>query len=338
MPEQRQIHISTGIVFSTILILLALYFLYLILDIIALLFISVIIVSAMEPMINFFQKKKVPRSISVLGVYILIFAAIGIGISFLIPPIANEFQEFSKQIPEYFSQTGEIFNPVKDFMQRNNLDTGKVFENVNNNLANLTQNIFSTTVGFFSGFFSAIVVLSLTFYMAVEEDAISKFIRNVTPGKHQEYAVKLAERIKKKIGKWLLGQLFLMFIIFLLVWLGLALAGVPHALMLAVFAGIMEIIPYVGPIVAAVPGVILGFLVSPTVGFLALLVYLVSQQIENHIIVPQIMRKAVGLNPITVIVVLLIGAKLAGALGAILAIPVATAVSIFLGDLMGNKE
>ena len=120
--------------------------------------------------------------------------------------------------------------------------------------------------------------------------------------------------------------------------IGLAIVGVPYALILAIFAGIMEIIPYVGPIVSAVPGVVLGFLISPTLGFLALLVYLVSQQMENHVIVPQVMKKAVGLNPISVILALLIGARLGGAIGAILAIPVATGISLFINDLLEKRK
>jgi len=136
----------------------------------------------------------------------------------------------------------------------------------------------------------------------------------------------------------MLGQLFLMLIIFALDATGLYLIGVPYALILGIFAGVLEIIPYVGPIISAVPGVILGFLISPTVGFLAILVYLISQQLESNLIVPQVMKKAVGLNPVTTIVALLVGARLGGVLGAIISIPVATAISLFINDLMEKKN
>jgi predicted PurR-regulated permease PerM len=182
------------------------------------------------------------------------------------------------------------------------------------------------------------VVFSLAFYMSVEENGIKHFLVSVTPEKHKRYVASITDRIKDSMGKWLLGQLLLMLIIAVTVWLGLLLVGVPHALLLGVFAGIMEIIPYVGPIIGAVPGVILGFIASPTIGFFAILVYVATQQLENHVIVPQVMKKAVGLSPITVILVLLIGAKLAGAMGAILAVPIAAAVSIFVKDLRQGKE
>jgi predicted PurR-regulated permease PerM len=120
--------------------------------------------------------------------------------------------------------------------------------------------------------------------------------------------------------------------------IGLYLVGVPYALILAIFAGVMEIVPYIGPIISAVPGVILGFLISPTTGFLALLVYLIAQQLENNLIVPQVMKKAVGLNPVTTIIALLVGLRLGGVMGSILAIPVATAISLAVNDFIEKRK
>ncbi len=168
----------------------------------------------------------------------------------------------------------------------------------------------------------------------MEEDGIKKFIISIVPEKKKEYAASFADRIEKKIGKWMLGQLFLMLVIFILDFIGLYLVGVPYPLLLAIFAGILEVVPYVGPIISAVPGVILGFLVSPTVGFLALLVYLVAQQFESHVVIPLTMKKAIGLNPVITIVAILIGFKLAGVLGAVISVPAATAISLFVSDLM----
>ncbi|HPN96639.1 MAG TPA: AI-2E family transporter [Candidatus Moranbacteria bacterium] len=336
--EQRKIYISTGIIFRTILILLAVWFLYLILDVVSLIVISVIISSAIDPLVDLMKKKKIPRSIGVLVIYIVLFAFIGVAIYFIIPPIAEQSRELAQEFPVYYQRTLDFLGPIKTSLESSHIETGRIFGNLTDSLAGISGNIFSTTIGFFSGIISVIVVLSLTFYMAAEEDALKKFVISVTPKKHHTYAVDLAERIKSKIGKWLIGQLFLMIIVGTLSGFGLYLIGVPHALILGIFAGIMEIVPYIGPLVSAVPGVILGFIVSPTVGFLAILIYIIVQQIENHVVVPQVMKKAVGLSPITVIIVLMIGAKLGGALGAILSIPVATAAGLFIADIMGNND
>jgi predicted PurR-regulated permease PerM len=338
--EPKKIEISTGIIFRTILILLCLWFIYLVRDVLILLIISVIIVAAIEPAVDYLQKKKIPRSLSVLMIYILLFTLIGGGFSLLIPPIISQFQDFSQNYPQYSQKFRDSIDPIKSFIEINhiNITSEQIFSELGNGVANFTQNIFSKTIGVFSGFISIIVVLSLTFYMSVKEDAITHFISSITPENHRKYATSLTNRIKEKIGKWMLGQLLLMFLIAVFDFIGLSLIGVPYALILAIFAGIMEIVPYIGPIISAVPGVLLGFMISPTVGLLALVVYIIAQQFENHVIVPQVMKKAVGLNPIAVILALMIGAKLAGTLGAILAIPVATAVSLFLGDLMNSKK
>jgi predicted PurR-regulated permease PerM len=113
---------------------------------------------------------------------------------------------------------------------------------------------------------------------------------------------------------------------------------VPYALVLAIFGGVLEIIPYLGPIISAIPAIILGFFVSPLTGLLVLVFYILIQQLENHVMVPQIMKKAVGLNPIVVILVLLIGAKIGGTMGAILSIPVATVINVFLQDVFFKKK
>lgn len=164
------------------------------------------------------------------------------------------------------------------------------------------------------------------------------FVVAITPSKYHDYAVSSAEKIKVKIGRWMQGQLLLMLIIFALDFLALHFLNVPYALILAILGGLLEIVPYLGPIISAVPAVIFGFLVSPLTGILVLAVYIVIQQVEGHIITPQVMKKALGLNPIVVILALLVGAKIGGVLGAILSVPITTAMSVFVDDLVEKKK
>lgn len=338
--SDRQINISTGIVFRTILIILSLWFLYMVRDVIVLLFISVILVSAMEPAVDFLQRKKIPRSVSVLGLYLLLLVTIAVAFSFLIPPITDQFEQMTENFPQYSQEINNFLKPFNNFISVSHINLGaeQIIGELASGISSLTQNLFSKTIGVFSGLISIVIVFSLAFYMSVEERGIQKFVETVVPTKYKKYAVNLTERIKYKIGKWMLGQIALMFLIFILDFIGLYLVGVPYALVLAIFAGILEIIPYVGPIISAIPGIVLGFLISPTTGMLAALVYLLSQQLESNVITPQVMKKAVGLNPIIVILALLIGSKIGGILGAVLAIPVATAIGLFIKDLMENRE
>jgi predicted PurR-regulated permease PerM len=136
----------------------------------------------------------------------------------------------------------------------------------------------------------------------------------------------------------MLGQLLLMLIIFVFDFLALYFLKVPYALAIAIVSGLLEIVPYIGPIISATLATMVGFLISPIVGLLALAIFTAIQQIEGHIIVPQVMKKAVGLNPVVVILALLIGAKLAGAFGAVLAVPITAAASVFVKDLMDKNK
>ncbi len=340
MDEIRKIEISTSTIVKTILILLALVLLFMVRDIVMLLFIAVIIVAAIDPAVDWMQRKKIPRPVGTLIIYIIMLSLVVLAISFLIPPMAKQLHEFSGNIDKYYIGAESSLSNFGDVLQKQNIDISieRMANEIGNTIGSLPKNIFSTTVGVFSGALSFIVVLSMAFYMSVEEDGIKKFFVSVTPAKHKKYAASLTTRIEGKIGKWVVGQMMLMLIIFVLDYIGLTLIGMPYALVLAFLAGILEVVPYVGPIASAVPGIIVGFLISPVKGLLAMLVYFVAQQFETHVIVPQIMKKAVGLNPIATIVAILIGFKLAGVLGAIIAIPAATAISLFITDLIEREQ
>jgi len=338
--DKRQVEISSGTIFRAILIILSIVFLYLVRDVIALIFISILIVSAIDPAVDWMQKKKIPRPLGVSIVYLAMLAVISLSVSFLIPPLVEQFRDLSQKLPAYYQSVMILMHDLGITFANKDAASGAIqsFSGLSTEFSSLSSQIFSKTIGFFSGFISIIVILAMAFYMAVKEDGIKKFIISVTPEKHKEYAAHLTGRIKYKMGKWMQGQLILMVIIFIIDLIGLSVLNIPYALALAIFAGLMEIIPYVGPLISAIPGVILGFTISPFIGFLTIILYWVAQQFENYVIVPQIMKKAVGLNPITVIVALLIGVKLGGIFGAIVAVPVAAAVSVITEDLMQEKK
>ncbi len=338
--KKNQIEISTGTMLRAVFVILLVGILFFVRDIIVLLFLAVIVSSTIDPLVDMLERKKIWRVFSVSAIYLVSFFIISLAISFLIPPIVYQFNEFSQNIPHYYQKIQNSIEPINYFFQTKNIivDTQSIFNNLSGWLSRAPRNIFSTTVGVFSGLIAVISVLAMAFYMTLVKDGIKKTVVAVTPKKHQQHAANLTIRIKHQIGKWMQGQLVLMGIIFVLDFVGLSFIGIPYALILAVIAGILEIIPYVGPVLASVPGVILGFLISPTKGFLALLVYFIVQQAEGHMIVPLVMKKAVGLNPVAVIVALLVGAKLGGILGAVIAVPVATTIDIFVRDFFSREN
>jgi predicted PurR-regulated permease PerM len=208
---------------------------------------------------------------------------------------------------------------------------------IQNALAGLSHGFFQTASIIFGGAVSALLTLVISFYLAVEEKGIENFLRVIIPIEREEYSIGLWKRTQEKIGLWLQGQLLLAVVVGVLVYLGLSILQVPYAMTLAMLSAILEIIPIFGPIIAAVPGVIIAFSVSPSLGLIVVGLYLIIQQFENHLIYPLVVTKIVGIPPTIVIVALLVGAKLAGILGFLLAIPLTTVVVELFSDFEKRK-
>jgi predicted PurR-regulated permease PerM len=186
---------------------------------------------------------------------------------------------------------------------------------------------------------SLFLIIVLSFYLAVQDDGVANFLRIVTPVKSHVYVIGLWKRSQAKIGQWMQGQLLLGLIIGVLVYLGLMVLGISHALLLAFIAAFFELIPVFGPIISAIPAVLIALAASGiSEGLLVVGLYLVIHQFENHLLYPLVVKKIVGVSPILVILSLVIGAKLAGFLGAILAVPIAAALMELVDDIEKGKR
>lgn len=337
--SDKTISISTNTIFKIVVILLLLGFLYLIRDVLALIFISVILAAAFDPMVDWFQKFKIPRALSIIGIYVVAIFFVGWSIYLLAGPVSEQILNLSKNFPQFYS---EIQQAIGNTINLNNLFNQEV---INSSLADITKNIGKATSGIFNilgsvfgGIISLLVVLVITFYITVEENSIKKFVHSVTPVKHQPYVAKMIVDIQHRMGYWLRGQLLLSFIIFLLVYMGLLILGVKYALVLALVAGVFEIVPFIGPWAAAIPAVFLAFTQSPIKALMVAILYIVIQQIEAQFITPKIMGKATGLNPLIVLIAIMVGAKLGGVAGALLGVPVALAIAVYVESLIGDKQ
>jgi len=183
-----------------------------------------------------------------------------------------------------------------------------------------------------------VLIVVLSFYLAVQEDGVSNFLKVITPLKNEKYIISLWKRSQKKIGYWMQGQILLGLIVGVLLYLGLTILGVKNALLLSVFAAFFEIIPLFGPVIAAIPAVLLSFADGGlTAGLLVVGLYLIIQQFENHLIYPLVVKKVVGVSPIMVILALVIGYKLAGFLGVLLSVPIAAAITEYFRDVVEGK-
>jgi predicted PurR-regulated permease PerM len=274
-----------------------------------------------------------------------VFGSFASAVYLIVPPIVLEISELSNNLPMagqfrvYFAdKIAFLLSVFRDLSAVNLISYIRDnFETIGS-VQLATSGFFSTISGLLKGVLGFFLTLVITFYMVVEENAIKKIVWSLAPKKYQIYTMHLINRMQQKIGLWLLGQLILSLIIFLFVYAGLSILGVKYALVLALIAGFTESVPYLGPIFAAIPAVFLAFAQGGLILAVSVAVfYYIIQLTENNIIVPKLMQKVVGLNPIVSISVLMIGYSVAGIVGAILSIPVATAISVFIGDIFDHK-
>lgn len=337
------INISTKTILKVFGIVLVLIFLYVIKEVLAIVFVAWVLASAMNPLIDRLQRYKIPRFVSILSIYLVLICIIILVFVLLIPPLIEELTNLTKDLPNYYNTLLGVLDSYKKTGAEYGVasDMEKIFTAATEAVTNLSKGIYNVATSFIGGVATFFAILVIVFYMTMQEEGIKKFIQSITPAHYQPYIVQKINRIQSKLGSWLWGQIILMFFVGALTAIALQIIGVKYVLVLAIIAGLCEFIPIVGPIAAAIPAVLftlLDFSESPVKPLLVIIVYVVVQQIENQFLVPKIMHRSVGLNPIVIMITLLIGAQIGGIVGIMLAVPAATIISIFLEDFFNSKK
>lgn len=332
----QSIDISTSTIFRFILIVLGLVFLYLIRDVLFILFVAVIIAAAIDGPVDWLAKHKVRRVLGTAIIYILIFSLLTMFIYLVLPSLATQLKVLAENLPEILNRLGTGVAVIQQRIGYNNIQ--KIIQQLSGQISGAAGSVVGTAVNIFGGIFSAAVILVISVYLVIQDKDIKNFFAGVTSKKHQAYVASLTERIQAKLGAWLRGQLILMLIMGFLFYIGLVLLKVKFALTLALIGALFEIVPYIGPILAGIVAVVMSFAQSPLLALLVLLFYIVVHQLEGNIIAPQVMKRVVGLNPLIVIISMIIGGKLAGILGVVVAVPIAAAISVFLSDVFLREE
>lgn len=303
-------------------------------DVLMVLLLSIILASVVEIPVQFFYRFKIPRIASVLIIYALAIFVFALVVYLLLPPLVVEIRNLSTVLPPFFYELADgSFLPQIHL----NLENATNFLDLISGWVNSQTNILSALTSFFGGASSAVIAVVISFYLSTQEKGIEKFLHLVLPHERERYIIDLWRRAQDKIANWLRGQIVLGLCMGVLVFIGLKIIGIKYALILALVAAIFEIVPFVGPILAAVPAVVLAFLQAPILAFWTVGMFLIAQQLENHVLVPLVMRRLVSMNPVIVIIALILGAKLGGILGAILGVPVMSVVEEVVADFNKRK-
>lgn len=331
------VNITTGTILKTILVLAGAWLLYTLSDVVLVIVTAIVIASAIEPAAHWFTQRKVPRVVAVLIVY-LAFIAVIFGLFYFFVPVflsevATLVASLSASMDAFTRGPGE-YVPILGAAEQTGIPIADLVEGTRAMVTEFSSNAFSAASSVFGGVMSMILILVFSFYFAMQERGIEEFLAIVTPAKHEQYVIGLWRRSQRKIGLWMQGQLLLGVVVGVLVFLLLTIIGIKHALVLAVIAGVFEIIPVFGPTLSAIPAVAIAFSDGGVgLGLLVVMFYVIIQQFENHLIYPLVVTKVVGVPPLLVVLALIVGAKLAGFLGILLAVPIAAVLQEFVTDL-----
>ena len=302
-------------------------FIWLFARVLALLALAVALAAALSPLVAFLERR-LPRAAAVILIYLVIVLAF-VGIGWIVfPPLATQAQEIGASAPELIREAQTWLGSLDRLSNINLVDT------LLPQLGRLTGAVVALPGGILSSLLEIVVVLFLSIYLLVEAPALRNFYLSLFPASSRERAETIAEDMAQAMGGYIRGTVLAAILVGILTYFGLLLIGVDFALVLALLAGVFELIPYLGPILAAIPILTIALLESPGQALVALIFIVVLQQVESYILVPNIMRTQTKVSPLLVLLAVIAGGRLGGLLGAIIAIPLAAALRVFVREIV----
>jgi predicted PurR-regulated permease PerM len=344
IEKNINISITSGSVVRILFILLLAYFAFVLRDLVLVILTSVVIASGVEPITKWLMRRRVPRALAVVMIYLSAMGLLGFLLVSFVPPLINDTKDIVSIIPQYIESISEseinqlpVISMLVDQFN-STLQNQDLFNQIATYSGKATLGFVATATAIFGGLLSFILIVVISFYLAVQEGGIESFLRLVTPIQKEKYVIDLWKRSQRKIGLWMQGQLLLGIIVGVLTFLGLSILGVKNAFFLAVLAGVFELIPIFGPIISAIPAVGMALIQDGVVfSLLVLGLFLIIQQFENHLIHPLVVKKIIGIPALVAILALIIGAQIAGFLGMIIAVPITAALMEYLSDVEKAK-
>ncbi len=306
----KKIEISHRTIIFTVLFVLLLWFVFQIRGILLMLFVSLILMSALNPAVDKLQKWRLPRGLAILITYLILWGAIGTMIASVVPPLVEQTRKFILLLPEAVGK-------IEFFSANQQILTNQLLAR----LGELPENLLKITVSLFGNLLAVLTTLVITFYLLLERRNLDKYLGVLLGADKPTKVAAVINEVERRLGGWVRGELVLMLAVGVLTYIGLLILGVDIALPLAIIAGILEIVPNIGPIISAIPAVLIALTIHPFTALATTSLYFLVQILENNLLVPKVMQKAVGVNPLISILGLLMGLEAAGPAGAVLAIP-----------------
>lgn len=319
----KKVEISHRTIIFTFLFLVFLWFLFQIRQIILLVYISSILMAALNPLVSRLEKFKIPRPGAIILCYLIFFSLFSLILGSLFPPLIEQTRRLLERLPFLFET----------------LDFGQIDQRaLSDQLGSLPGQLLKFIAGLFSNFIALFALIVITFYLLIERKKLPFYLLLLFGDKDKSQAKRIIGKIEDQLGTWVRGQAFLCGLVAVMIYIGLRFLGMEFALPLSLLAGVLEIVPNIGPVLSAVPAVLMGLVASPISAIAVAALYFLVQQIENYLIVPNVMKRAVSLSPLIVILSLMLGFKVGGVLGALLAVPTVLILRAIIPEITSSKR
>lgn len=339
--ERNRVIVRSVVTFlGGVVVLLILYQLR---EVLLTLYISSLLAIGLSPIVRRLERDRllagrirVPRWAAILALYVTFLAAVALIMALILPPLIRQIQQLFTDLPKYVDRL------QADLVKRGMLDHTWSWSSVLSNLqapagVALTS-LFGAVTGFVGILAKVVTILLLPFYLLLEAASLRNGMLSLVHPDSRARAARIARHVTEKVGAWLGGQFVLAAVIGSTATIGFWLIGVPYFYVLGLVAAVGELIPVVGPILAAVPAILLGATVSPQTAFITAGFCWAQQFVENNFLVPRIMGRQVGISPVAIMVALLTGTSLFGFVGAILAVPTAAIAQVLVQEFLTHDE
>jgi predicted PurR-regulated permease PerM len=312
---------------------------YIVRDALLIVYVSVLLALGFSPIVRIIERqrirpiaKRLPRWLAILILYLAILGTLAFLLFLIFPPLVHQGQALYEKLPEIFEK-GQQYLIDKGWLKEH-LTMREAVARAPGTGGNAVQKVGSAIGRVAGGIFGVFTILILTFYLLVDSWRMRDQALRLFPAKHRARVDAASRDAMGKISAWLGGQLLLSAVLGTTSAIGLWALGIPFFYVLALLAALGEFIPIVGAILSAIPALAVAATISPQKTLFVLIFFVVQHQLENHVLVPKIMSRQVGVSPVMVIVALLIGGSLLGIVGALLAVPTAAILQVVAGELM----
>lgn len=337
MNSEQRIYLSWDAMIKAIIALFIVYLIYLVREIALWFLFGLAISILLEPAINILRKIKIPKIIAILLIYFSIFGVLGLLIYLSAPIFISEIKQFAKYLPDYFNQ-------INPYLQKAGIDIVSSFDEftatLTANLAQSSKGLIDALMVFFGGISSTAFILTISFFLSLEDRGAERFISLITPKKYEDHITLLFQRAQNTIAGWFGARILSCLFVGISSFIVFYIFGIKYAFILALISGFLNFIPYIGPWITSA---LLIVIIAVSTGSWAMILYVLAsitiiQEVENKLLTPLLMKKIIDVPPVLVLLSLLVGSNLFGFLGAIFSVPVFGIIYEFIKEFLERRR